>query len=332
MAGLDIAANIAGQAVGGLLNEGLGINRRQDERQLKQQQKLNEQAAALNYEYGEKAAQNSFQRSMDMYNREFVDNLPANQRKRLEEAGLSVGLMYGGAGSTGGANVGQMAQGPTGGAQAGNAANAAEQEANAINRMGMALQMQKLDSEVKVNESIAEKNRASAGRDVAETLTTEGSRNIFIENLRNEGIAQWMQNNITRWQSENNAQSTQGEPLMEMSRNQTYNTTHTLRENAMINEHMAMQIAEAYTAANANAATAELTTERAKGYWTELLNATMHAEADQIRAAAAKLSTEWDTGEYTNWKTWADLASNVSRTIIQGVGARNIGKSKVKTK
>ena len=34
------------------------------------------------------------------------------------------------------------------------------------------------------------------------------------------------------------------------------------------------------------------------------MNATAHADADQIRAAAIKLQTEWSTGEYINWKTW----------------------------
>ena len=48
-----------------------------------------------------------------------------------------------------------------------------------------------------------------------------------------------------------------------------------------------------------------------------------------MRAAAAQLATEWETGEYTNWKTWADLAKNVLGTIGGGaIGGAVLGKLK----
>ena len=74
---------------------------------------------------------------------------------------------------------------------------------------------------------------------------------------------------------------------------------------------------------------ADLNNEKARTYWQVLLNAAAHADADRMRAAAAQLATEWETGEYTNWKTWADLAKNVLGTIGGGaIGGAVLGKLK----
>lgn len=51
--------------------------------------------ARINYEYGERAAQNAYQRQIEQWNRENAYNTPEEQRKRLETAGLNPALMYG---------------------------------------------------------------------------------------------------------------------------------------------------------------------------------------------------------------------------------------------
>lgn len=51
-----------------------------------------------------------------------------------------------------------------------------------------------------------------------------------------------------------------------------------------------------------------LTTEKARGYYQELLNATKSANSEEVKAIAIKLAAEHSTGEYTNWKTWVDMA------------------------
>lgn len=58
--------------------------------------------ARINYEYGEKAAQNAFKRQMQLYQISKQDNSPEARREQLEDAGMSVGLMYGGGGMSGG--------------------------------------------------------------------------------------------------------------------------------------------------------------------------------------------------------------------------------------
>ena len=50
------------------------------------------------------------------------------------------------------------------------------------------------------------------------------------------------------------------------------------------------------------------------------MNATKQADADAVRAAAVKLSTEWETGEYTNWRTWAELGVEAVNTVANAVG------------
>ena len=89
---------------------------------------------------------------------------------------------------------------------------------------------------------------------------------------------------------------------------------------------------------NLNASEA-LTTEKRKILWIELMNETMKAQAamkgaeaslklaenDAVKSAAIKLATEWETGEYTNWKTWVETAESGTRLIknIRGGGIKH---------
>ena len=117
----------------GLVGAGLGLlgsigqGRRQKkaiEAQKKAQMELNEQAAELNYQYGEKAAENAYNRQLAMYQRSYEDQSYKAMVGQMEDAGLSIGLMYGGNGSGGGAGAMSGApKGDTGGAIAGQAAN-----------------------------------------------------------------------------------------------------------------------------------------------------------------------------------------------------------------
>lgn len=311
-------AQVVGQAAGGLLGEITGSNKRAEKRQLENQMKLNESAAGTNYKYNEMAAEEAFARSMKMYDREFQDNTPEAQRKRLEEAGLNTALMYGGAGSTGGANVGQMAQGggASGAAQAGQATRAAEKRQMDIMQQAQAMQIAKLSSEIDVNESQAELNRAGAKKGTEEATTTEQVREVFIEELRQRGMERWMENLKRDYEMTNTADNV-NEKGVTTYKNKVYGE-QSINSNAMVNQSKAAEIAEAWGAATNNQAMSELNTERKRGYWTELLNATIQAEASRsqadsakVRAAAEKLSTEWKTGEYKNWKTWVEIGKDV---------------------
>ena len=61
-----------------------------------------ENAAKINYKYGEMAAENAFERQQVLYNRTYQDQSYANQVAQMDAAGLSPGLMYGKGGGGGG--------------------------------------------------------------------------------------------------------------------------------------------------------------------------------------------------------------------------------------
>ena len=45
------------------------------------------------------------------------------------------------------------------------------------------------------------------------------------------------------------------------------------------------------------------------------------AENDKVKAAAQKLSAEFQTGEFVNWKTGVDTAISALQIIIGAIGA-----------
>jgi hypothetical protein len=189
--GGGISSGIAG-AVGGLIG-GIGYGNRL-KKQVNAQKQLNEQAAKLNYEYGELAAENAYQRQMSMYERSYQDQSYAAMRGQMEDAGLSVGLMYGGGGSggAGGATTGAP-QGETGGAEAGRADSPAAQQAAAIQQaqLGLGLVSMKKDLAMKdaqieeINATAAAK-RAEAGLSTQKSITEMQTRDPLIKKLNAE--------------------------------------------------------------------------------------------------------------------------------------------------
>ena len=85
----------------GILNM-LGIGRK---KQIRQQKEMVENAARINYKYGEMAAENAFERQQVLYNRTYQDQSYANKVAQMDAAGLSPGLMYGGGGASGGGRI-----------------------------------------------------------------------------------------------------------------------------------------------------------------------------------------------------------------------------------
>lgn len=107
------------QGAGSVLGAGLGyyFNNKLMDKQHQYNMKENEHAAALNFGYNEKSADAADARARSFYN-DF--NSPEAVRRQLEAAGLSVGLMYGGAGASGQGHAStQGMQGQGGGNQQG---------------------------------------------------------------------------------------------------------------------------------------------------------------------------------------------------------------------
>lgn len=167
--GEDVMSPLSG-IIGGassILNV-LGVGRK---RQIRQQKEMAENAAKINYKYGEMAAENAFERQQVLYNRTYQDQSYANQVAQMDAAGLSPGMMYGkggggggGAGSTTGAPMG--ATGATG---AGSAADPNMQLQALMSLRQVRMSERKNEAEIKLLNTQAEALEAEAGKNQEET-------------------------------------------------------------------------------------------------------------------------------------------------------------------
>ena len=123
------------------------------------------------------------------YDYQLQQTSPEANMKRLKEAGLNPALMYGMSGA--GGSTGTM-----GSVAGGNTPSSAQIRANNQAAQGYAMQLAKLQSEIDVNKSVANINNKSAEKAEADTKTTNDSREIFVENLRQAGIENWLRNEI----------------------------------------------------------------------------------------------------------------------------------------
>lgn len=187
--------------VSGLVSGLIGMigSKKREKRQLENQMKLNEAAAETNYKYGEMAAENAFQRQMEMYQQSYKDQSYSSMRKQMEDAGLSVGMMYGGggAGGEGGATSGAP-QGSTGGAMAGDAAAIMQNELglqqNAIRNREAEAQIRLAQSQADLNEAKAKESGAAKENTEALTQTLNEIRKFAVESQKQEALKKWLEN------------------------------------------------------------------------------------------------------------------------------------------
>lgn len=158
----------------GILNM-LGIGRK---KQMRQQKEMVENAARINYKYGEMAAENAFERQQVLYNRTYQDQSYANQVAQMDAAGLSPSLMYGkggasggGAGSTTGAPMGA-----TGAAGAGAAADPNMQLQALMSLRQVRMSERKNEAEINLLNTQAEALEAEANKNKEETQTITEKR------------------------------------------------------------------------------------------------------------------------------------------------------------
>lgn len=164
--------NAIGSATGGIIGALTGKknherNKELMDKQLANQQRLNDEANRTNNENWEK--QNKY-------------NSPEEVRKRLQEAGLNVGLMYGGSGA--GGSTMAMPTG-SGGSASGGSVSSSEvvQGMQAGGNMGMGIQMMEanknlINSQARLNNVTADKKAGS------ETKLDES--NTYLNNLRSQ--------------------------------------------------------------------------------------------------------------------------------------------------
>lgn len=167
--GEDFTSPLAGIIgdVSGIFNI-LGVGRR---KQIRQQKEMAENAAKINYKYGEMAAENAFERQQVLYNRTYQDQSYANQVAQMDAAGLSPGLMYGkgGAGGGGAGSTTGAPMGATGATGAGAAADPNAQLQALMSLRQVRMSERKNEAEINLLNTQAEALKAEANKNEEET-------------------------------------------------------------------------------------------------------------------------------------------------------------------
>ena len=163
---MDPLSGIIGDAAG-ILNI-LGVGRR---RKIRDQKEMAENAAKINYKYGEMAAENAFERQQVLYNRTYQDQSYANKVAQMDAAGLSPGLMYGGGGASGGGagSTTGAPMGATGAAGAGSAADPNAQLQALMSLRQVRMSERKNEAEINLLNTQADALKAEAGKNKEET-------------------------------------------------------------------------------------------------------------------------------------------------------------------
>lgn len=188
----------------GILNM-LGIGRR---RQIRQQKEMMENAAQINYKYGEMAARNAFERQQVLYNRTYQDQSYANQVAQMDAAGLSPGLMYskGGAGGGGAGSTTGAPMGATGATGAGVAADPNAQLQALMSLRQVRMNERKNEAEINLLNTQAKALEAEAGKNKEETTTIIEKRIWQIKQEMFEGwkdfinTANQLWDQMVKWQ------------------------------------------------------------------------------------------------------------------------------------
>lgn len=183
----------------------LGVGRR---RQIRQQKEMAENAAKINYKYGEMAAENAFERQQVLYNRTYQDQSYANQVAQMDAAGLSPGLMYGkgGAGGGGAGSTTGAPMGATGATGAGSAADPNMQLQALMSLRQVRMSERKNEAEIKLLNTQAEALEAEAGKNKEETQSIIDKRLWQVKQEMFEGwkgfidTANQLWDQMVKWQ------------------------------------------------------------------------------------------------------------------------------------
>lgn len=334
-----------GAGLGLLGNIGAGKRQRKAiEAQKNAQKELNEQAASLNYEYGEKAAENAYQRQLAMYQRSYEDQSYEAMVNQMKDAGLSVGLMYGGNGSGGGA--GAMSGAPkadTGGAMAGQAASAAalmqvenERRSLALQQASMAKDIQLKDAEIELKKTEADKSRKDALYTEALTETENELREARKNREFWEGRLPWLENMRQQFDDMTKPGTDHNMTAIDSYYGEHLFSSHGLLSGQKVAE-VVKTLAETGTEEQRKvclAAEATLTNEKVRGYWKELQVAIKNANSQAIVAAAQKLNSETQRldvehkyGIKMTTKQWIEIGIGVTGAIAGTIGAGALVKN-----
>lgn len=204
--GEDIVDPLSGiiGGVSGIFNT-LGIGRK---KQIQQQKEMVENAAKINYKYGEMAANNAFERQQVLYNRTYQDQSYANKVAQMDAAGLSPGLMYGGGGASGGGagSTTGAPMGATGATGAGAAADPNAQLQALMSLRQVRMSERKNEAEIKLLNTQADALKAEANKNIEETTSITEKRIWQVKQEMFEGwkgfidTANQLWDQMVKWQ------------------------------------------------------------------------------------------------------------------------------------
>lgn len=303
-----VGAGIAGMGIN-MLDEALfGDYRRQN--QLDQQEALQRNQAY----YGKEMMNHQNKLQMEMWENTNYDA----QVQQLKKAGLNPAMIYGqgqGGGVTGSGGMGSIGTGT--------ASDESSQKRAAIENMGMGIELAMMNAQK--DKIIAETQSIKANTELTgEKTTTEvSSRDVLIENIKQQGLGKWLENleHKEKFGTERTENEADG------YRNKTYDEVIWMEAGSYIQKELSLAILKTEAEIGNTEAQKLLTNNKAQGYFRELLNEIIKAEAtgkqaenSAVIAQAIKLTSEFDTGEFTNWKTWVDLGIKSVGTLSNVIG------------
>lgn len=314
-------AGSAGQAITGAFGRlfdtaGLsGLSRQESA-----QKRLNIALMREQHRLNEESAKAAYERQLSMYERSLKDNSPAERRKRLEEAGLSVGLM-----SSGGAagTIGSGQGGISPGAQATTSGIGSALQAEKIATTAELASIAKTNAETKLLEAEAEEKKQNASQ-------TNMSKAYFAERLRQEGIERWLANELKMYFMENDKDDPNGGTTFANLRLEegTFFNIHSKEHRETFLNLLKTECEAEEAAGNANAANslALLNNEKTKWIYLEMVAALLQGKAAYANALANKIQAEtnkqkmkYEYGEEWTTKTIIDEGLQVAGTVIDAI-------------
>ena len=167
-----------GTTVGGIIGGGLGLlgglfgsgnSAKQQKELMDKAWEYEKEGMGMQYQYGQMAANEAQKRNLEMWESTNFEQ----QRKHMEEAGLSAALMYGGSGAGNTSTAGGQATQPSG---------------PTSNPVGMALQYKQIEQQNEAIKSQTILNQAEAAKALAEAKKTSG-----VDTKKTESEIKWQE-------------------------------------------------------------------------------------------------------------------------------------------
>lgn len=312
------AAGIA--AAGSALASGIGkIGARYKKKiqaQEEAQMRLNEQNAELNYQYGENAAMNAHQRSLGLLKAETEANSFESQVADAKAAGLSPGLLYGGAGGGGGASAGGGAMGSGARGQSAEAPDHLAEEEYKLQAKALAVDIQRAINETRKVRAEKEQIEAETENIKEQTETSKTLSPLEAAKLNEEGFKTFIENAVKQYELSGGNQKERDFPE-HIEEREELGWNVNINPKSFFTEERAAQVAEAIGKAKGEEIGNMLKEQEAKIAWRKLLLDEVNGESKRAQEKAIELAAKWGIGEYTNWKTWISAAR-------EGIGALNL--------